>query len=64
VKKQYVQYDLLTTTVTNKNSQEVDHVGQLSGEINNLPEDVTTRATVGQPPSVINNLQEDVTTRK
>jgi len=59
-----VSVDLLTTTVTNKNSQEADHVGQLSGEINNLLEDVTTRATVGQPPSVINNLQGDVTTRK
>ena len=41
-----VSVDLLTTTVTNKNSQEADHVGQLSGEINNLLEDVTTRATV------------------
>jgi len=59
-----VSVDLLLITVTNKNSQKVDHVGQFSGVINNFSEDIRTRATVGQLPSVINNLQEDVTTRK
>ena len=38
----------LTTSVTNKNSQVVDHEGQLSGEITKLPENVTTCATEGQ----------------
>ena len=59
-----VSVDLLLTTVANKNSQKVDHVGQFSGVINNFSEDIITRSTVGQLPSVINNLQEDVTTRK
>jgi len=48
--------DLLTTSVTNKNSQVVDHEGQLSGEITKLPENVTTYATEGQLTSAINNL--------
>jgi len=56
--------DLLTTTVTNKNSQVVDHEGQLSGEITKLPENVTTCAIEGQLTSAINNLQENVTIRK
>ena len=52
-----VSVDLLTTTVTNKNSQEVDHVGQLSGEINNLQEDVTTRKSrrTKKNPSIMNH---------
>ena len=59
-----VSVDLLTTTVTNKNSQVADHDGQLSGEITKLPENVTTCATEGKLTSAINNLQEDVITHK